>query len=181
MFEVSEKAQDVIKQMLESKQETLPIRLAYSEGGWAGPSLGMSLDEAKEEDKVFEKGGVTYVINEQLFELAKPINIDFVATPRGSGFAINSNVSGGGSCGGGCCGWYRYRLNPHKIISCQKRVYLYPFLWKSALNAKLFKRAWYVFLPEAGDYFLDMNRSFPSFVQLSGGERPYPTKVLSQL
>lgn len=64
----------------------------------------MSLDEAKEEDKVFEKGGVTYVINEQLFELAKPINIDFVTTPRGSGFSIISNVSGGGSCGGGCCG-----------------------------------------------------------------------------
>jgi Fe-S cluster assembly iron-binding protein IscA len=64
----------------------------------------MSLDEAKEEDKVFEEGGVTYVINEQLFDLAKPINIDFVTTPRGSGFSINSNVSGGGGCGGGCCG-----------------------------------------------------------------------------
>jgi Fe-S cluster assembly iron-binding protein IscA len=33
MFEVSEKAQEIIKQILESKQETLPVRLAYSEGG----------------------------------------------------------------------------------------------------------------------------------------------------
>lgn len=107
MFEVSERAQDVIKQMLESMQETLPIRIAFSGGGHAGSSLGMSLDEAKEQDKVFEKGGITYVINEQLFELAKPINIDFVTTPKGSGFSINSNVSGGGSCSGcgcGCCG-----------------------------------------------------------------------------
>ncbi len=104
MFEVSEKAKDMIKQILESKQETLPVRLAYSEGGCAGPSLGMSLDEAKKEDKVFEKDDITYVINEQLFELAKPINIDFVTTPNGSGFSITSNVSGGGCCGGGCDG-----------------------------------------------------------------------------
>ena len=64
----------------------------------------MSLDEAKDEDKVFEEGGITYVINEQLFEVAKPINIDFVTTSRGSGFSISSSISGGGSCGGSCCG-----------------------------------------------------------------------------
>jgi Fe-S cluster assembly iron-binding protein IscA len=33
MFEVSEKAQEMIKQILESKEEALPVRLAFSEGG----------------------------------------------------------------------------------------------------------------------------------------------------
>jgi len=64
----------------------------------------MSLDETKEGDKVFEEGGVKYVIDEQLFEQAKPINIDFVTTVRGSGLSITSSLSGGGSCGGECCG-----------------------------------------------------------------------------
>ncbi|MBW2600199.1 MAG: hypothetical protein JRC60_09110 [Deltaproteobacteria bacterium] len=63
----------------------------------------MSLDEAKEEDKVFEEDGVTFVIDEQLFEQVKPVNIDFITTDRGSGFSITSSLSGG-SCGGSCCG-----------------------------------------------------------------------------
>ena len=63
----------------------------------------MSLDEAKEADKVFEKDGITFVIDEQLFEQVKPVNIDFTTTYRGSGFSITSGLSGG-SCGGSCGG-----------------------------------------------------------------------------
>ena len=63
----------------------------------------MSLDEAKEEDKVFDEDGITFVMDEQLFEQAKPVNIDFISTDRGSGFSITSNLSGG-SCGGSCSG-----------------------------------------------------------------------------
>ncbi len=64
----------------------------------------MSLDEAKEEDKVFEEDGITFVIDEQLFEQAKPINIDFITSDRGSGFSITSSLSTGAACDGGCCG-----------------------------------------------------------------------------
>ncbi|HOO90753.1 MAG TPA: hypothetical protein PLA74_08005 [Syntrophales bacterium] len=64
----------------------------------------MSLDEAKEDDKVFEENGITFIMDEQLFEQAKPINIDFISTAAGSGFSITSSLSGGscGSCGGSC-------------------------------------------------------------------------------
>ncbi|MCD6577260.1 MAG: hypothetical protein J7K66_04515 [Anaerolineaceae bacterium] len=63
----------------------------------------MSLDEAKEEDKVFEKDDITFVIDKQLFDQVKPVNIDFTTTYMGSGFSITSSLSGG-SCGGSCCG-----------------------------------------------------------------------------
>ncbi|MEA2014753.1 MAG: hypothetical protein U9N38_05565 [Thermodesulfobacteriota bacterium] len=63
----------------------------------------MSLDEVKEEDKVFEEDGITFVIDGQLFEQAKPVNIDFITTDRGSGFSITSSLSGG-LCGGSCSG-----------------------------------------------------------------------------
>jgi len=63
----------------------------------------MSLDEAKEKDKVFEEDGITFVIDEQLFEQVKPVNIDFITTGRGSGFSITSGLSGD-SCGESCCG-----------------------------------------------------------------------------
>ena len=63
----------------------------------------MSLDEAKETDKVFEEDCITFVIDEQLFDQVQPINIDFITTDRGSGFSIISRLSGD-SCGGSCCG-----------------------------------------------------------------------------
>ncbi|MBN2539429.1 MAG: hypothetical protein JXB09_05220 [Deltaproteobacteria bacterium] len=63
----------------------------------------MSLDEAKEGDKIFKEDGITFLIEEQLFEQAKPINIDFITSDRGSGFSITSSLSGGG-CEGTCCG-----------------------------------------------------------------------------
>ena len=64
----------------------------------------MSLDEAREEDKVFEEDGITFVMDEQLFEQAKPVNIDFITTAGGSGFSITSGLPGGScsACGGGC-------------------------------------------------------------------------------
>lgn len=65
----------------------------------------MSLDETREGDKVFEEDGITFIIDEQLFEQAKPISIDFIDSVRGSGFSIMSSLSVGaacGTCGGGC-------------------------------------------------------------------------------
>jgi iron-sulfur cluster assembly protein len=64
----------------------------------------MSLDEAKEGDKIFKEDGITFIIEEELFEQAKPINIDFIDSDRGSGFSITSSLSTGASCDGGCCG-----------------------------------------------------------------------------
>ena len=62
----------------------------------------MSLDETKDTDKIFKEDGITFVIDEQLFERAKPINIDFITTDRGSGFSITSSIPSGGSCGSSC-------------------------------------------------------------------------------
>jgi len=64
----------------------------------------MSLDEAKEGDKIFKEDGVTFLIDEQLFEQVKPINIDFIDSDRGSGFSITSNLSVGATCDRDCCG-----------------------------------------------------------------------------
>jgi Fe-S cluster assembly iron-binding protein IscA len=59
----------------------------------------MALDEPREDDEVFKESGITYAVNKQLFEQVKPINIDFVNTPRGSGYRISANLAKGcGSC-----------------------------------------------------------------------------------
>jgi len=61
----------------------------------------MALDEPQEDDEVFKESGITYAVNKQLFEQVKPINIDFVNTPRGSGYRISANLAK--ECGSCSC------------------------------------------------------------------------------
>ena len=64
----------------------------------------MALDELKDGDEAFKDNGVTYLIEKDLLEKAKPVCVDFVESPLGSGFSISSNLStGGNSCGSCSC------------------------------------------------------------------------------
>ena len=61
----------------------------------------MALDEPKDDDEILKENGVTYLVNKQLLEQVKPINVDFTDTESvyGSGFNISSGQSKGGACG----------------------------------------------------------------------------------
>ena len=62
--------------------------------------MGMALDELQENDEVFKEKGFTFMINKDLLEEVKPIKVDYVNTPRGSGYIINANLESKdcGSC-----------------------------------------------------------------------------------
>ena len=62
----------------------------------------MALDESRENDEVFDDKGLTYVIDKELYERVRPIKVDYVNTPMGSGFNIASNMQAGASCGTSC-------------------------------------------------------------------------------
>jgi Fe-S cluster assembly iron-binding protein IscA len=62
----------------------------------------MALDESKEDDEVFKENGLTFAINKELFELAKPITLDYIASRMGAGFKLSSSLDTGSSCGGSC-------------------------------------------------------------------------------
>jgi len=62
----------------------------------------MALDESTTDDEVFEDQGVTYLVEKELFEKAKPIAIEFVTTPRGAGFKLTSSLSAQSGCGSSC-------------------------------------------------------------------------------
>jgi Fe-S cluster assembly iron-binding protein IscA len=53
----------------------------------------MALDEPKENDEIFNENGLTFLINKELLGSVQPINVEFVETSRGSGFAITSALS----------------------------------------------------------------------------------------
>jgi Fe-S cluster assembly iron-binding protein IscA len=62
----------------------------------------MALDEPREDDEIFKDNGVTYLVNKELLEQAKPIQVDFIESAMGSGFSISSNLKLGGACGTSC-------------------------------------------------------------------------------
>lgn len=70
----------------------------------------MALDGPQDNDETFNEHGVTFVIEKQLFQDAKPISIDFVESAMGAGFLLKSGLSKGddccassaGGCGSGC-------------------------------------------------------------------------------
>ncbi len=102
MFEVTKEASQKVKEFFQGRKELSPIRIVAG-SGCCGPSLGMALDEAKEDDEVFEVNGITYVIDRQLLELAKPICVDFAQTDTGTGFSITSSLTADISCESPCC------------------------------------------------------------------------------
>ncbi len=63
----------------------------------------MALDESRDGDETFTRNGLTFVIEKALLDDVQPIKIDYVETPRGAGYAIQSNLKQE-ACGGSCCG-----------------------------------------------------------------------------
>ena len=58
----------------------------------------MALDEPNDNDGTYAISGLTYVVDKELMEQAKPIKIDFM----GRGFTITSSLVFDEGCGG--CG-----------------------------------------------------------------------------
>ena len=62
----------------------------------------MALDEPKDDDEIVKENGITYLVSKQLFEMVKPITVDFVESAMGSGFSISSNLAKAEGCGTSC-------------------------------------------------------------------------------
>ena len=62
----------------------------------------MALDEPKDDDEVIKDNKISYLINKELLEKAKPINVDFVESAMGSGFSLSSSLKTEGGCGSSC-------------------------------------------------------------------------------
>jgi Fe-S cluster assembly iron-binding protein IscA len=58
----------------------------------------MALDEPKEGDLTFERKGLMFLIDRDLYETVKPIEIDYLVTERDNGFVIKSSLPSCGSC-----------------------------------------------------------------------------------
>jgi Fe-S cluster assembly iron-binding protein IscA len=104
MFEVTEKASEMIREFQKDKEKIPPIRLKLTPSSCGKPTLQMTQEEPQENDETFYDKGLTFLMDKQLFEQVKPVKIDFVhaASGAGDGFSISANLSNAvssGTCG----------------------------------------------------------------------------------
>ncbi|MBU0680712.1 MAG: IscA/HesB family protein [Proteobacteria bacterium] len=116
MLEVTPAALSNIKDYLRQQKIDSPIRITMISGGCGGPSLGLAIDEALENDDNFDHDGVTFVVDKSLFVTCGTVKVDFIEKSAGGcgcggsgGFSITSEkpLSSGGcscSCSSGSCG-----------------------------------------------------------------------------
>jgi Fe-S cluster assembly iron-binding protein IscA len=93
MFQVTEKANEMIREFQKDKDKIPPIRLKLLPSSCGTPTLRMTLDEPQENDETFHDRGLTFLMDKQLFEQVKPVKIDYVHAPAGDGFSISANLS----------------------------------------------------------------------------------------
>jgi iron-sulfur cluster insertion protein len=99
---LSERAAKRVAWLLEQEdQPGLMLRVSVSGGGCSGFQYGFSFDDTvNAEDRTFEYGGVTTVIDEMSLELLSGSEIDFVEDLIGASFQIkNPNATASCGCG----------------------------------------------------------------------------------
>ncbi|MDA3969749.1 MAG: IscA/HesB family protein [Desulfobulbaceae bacterium] len=116
MLEVTESALTNVKDYLDQQKIDSAIRVSLMSGGCAGPSLGLAIDETKDNDHTFDHDGVSFVVDKGLATTCGAIKVDFIEKKDGDcgcggggGFTVTSEKplsSGGcgGSCSSGACG-----------------------------------------------------------------------------
>jgi iron-sulfur cluster insertion protein len=85
-------------------QENAPdsfLRLAVSGGGCSGFQYNFSFDQNRnQDDRAFERDGVTLIVDEVSLDLLKGAEIDFVEDMMGASFQVK-NPNAASSCGCG--------------------------------------------------------------------------------
>jgi iron-sulfur cluster assembly protein len=102
-FNVTNLAVSKLKEYMEQNNIDSALRVALMQGGCSGPSLGLALDEPKENDSIFVNDSLKFLIEKGLLEICGSINVEYINAGPRSGFGITSaNPLGGGGCGGSC-------------------------------------------------------------------------------
>jgi Fe-S cluster assembly iron-binding protein IscA len=98
MFELTPPARTELDAYFAGKDKS-PIRVFLSPGGCAGPRLALALDDAGEKDAVFDADGYSFCMDNELYNAAKNVRVDFSEM----GFTVESELAAGeGGCASGC-------------------------------------------------------------------------------
>ena len=102
-FNVGDTAVEKLKEYMTQNNFESPLRVALMQGGCSGPALGLALDDQKDNDEVFLKNDLTFLIEKGLLDMCGSVQVEYIDAGPQSGFSITTaNPVGGGGCGGSC-------------------------------------------------------------------------------
>lgn len=99
---ISERAARQVKRLMEREgAEGQMLRVSVSGGGCSGFQYGFDFDDTiNDDDRVFERDGVSVVIDEMSLDLLAGSEVDFVEDLAGAAFRIeNPNATSSCGCG----------------------------------------------------------------------------------
>ena len=101
MMTMTGAAEDKIRELMQEEPDTVGLRVFVKGGGCHGYQYGMSFEsKMSEDDTVIEKGDVKIIMDPQSTPLLSGVEVDYVDTLQGSGFAIkNPNAKTTCGCG----------------------------------------------------------------------------------
>lgn len=90
---MNESTIDALKNSMTSKKKDA-ARLVIKGFGWGGPSLGLVLDEQKENDDVVESNGIKFVADQEFSFMLTDVVVNFKKGLFGSSFSVSSTSGG---------------------------------------------------------------------------------------
>ena len=100
-FAVSDNARNRLLELIESEAAGTMLRVSVSGGGCSGFQYGFTFDaNTTPDDHLFEKDGVTVVVDDVSLDLLNGAELDFVVDLIGSSFQVkNPNATASCGCG----------------------------------------------------------------------------------
>jgi len=99
---LTDKAAEKIGELLSGQSEGTEqaLRVAVRGGGCSGFQYALAFDRPKDDDKVFEVGGVAVVVDKVSMQFVFGSEVDYVEGLQGAGFQVNNpNVVAACGCG----------------------------------------------------------------------------------
>lgn len=102
MITLTEKAAEVLSEMIQSQEKPGALRVWVQGGGCSGLSYGMALDDAQPDadDSVFEQNSIKIYVDSLSLRYMTGASVDYVDDVLGGGFKID-NPNAVSSCGCG--------------------------------------------------------------------------------
>jgi iron-sulfur cluster assembly protein len=99
---VTDGAAAKIKELVASRSsdDESALRVAVRGGGCSGFQYALALDQAKDDDHVFEHNGVAVIVDKVSMQFVFGSEVDYVDGLQGAGFVVNNpNVVAACGCG----------------------------------------------------------------------------------